>query len=366
MSERPRYRSCPPAPARAATPPRVVRAPSLQSAGPADRLCAKPHQPLRSGRSALDVPRSCPWDAAGHRRPDPQSSSAASFGLLRACPGVPLPHLLVARLPLGPPCGPLWRCRWACARRRLGGWCRRWLVHRGADGLQLGPLLVKHALERLGELFAQMKPIVDLGGLGRTCWRSAGKGTGPIPTNDRNAGIPLAPFCSVIAAPIRPPVQHPMGFPVHHNRSIRPAFAPGPLVQAPDLRRRWCREAGRTENPQPRARTADDAPFRPEGAAGIAARREGAIAQGLRQAGRPAGRWRHYLRQPLSEELPRADRSATAKAADQELPAHGERGPGPIARMARIATMHALGYQCASVHSYHDLLRYGTMIKRAQ
>src|SRR5262249_55513826 len=135
--------------------------------------------------------------------------------------GVQLPHLLVARLPLGLPFDPLCRCRWACRGRRLEGWCRSWLVDSGADGLKLGPMLLKHALERLREVFEQMKPIGNLGGLGSTCSRSCGKWTRPIPTNDRNAGIALEPFCYLITATIRQQVQHPMGFQIDHNRSIR-------------------------------------------------------------------------------------------------------------------------------------------------
>ena len=123
-----------------------------------------------------------------------------------------------------------------------------------------------------------MKPIGNLAGLGSACCRGGRKRARPIPADDRNARILSEPFRHMLAATIGQQVQHPMGFQVHHNRSVRAAFAPGPFVQAHHLRRGWRRGAGRPQDPQQCARTAVQAEFRTEVAPGVAASREGQIA----------------------------------------------------------------------------------------
>jgi hypothetical protein len=225
-----------------------------------------------------------------------------------------LPPLLLDVCALAPPPihqgdGPRAGHQW----ERLGG--------AGCGGLERRPLAVEERLNRLPEIFDQMKPIHHLHGMGCSTVHALGIERPPVATDDEDGRMLREPGGHALRRALGQQGKHPLILQIDQAGSIALPAPPGPRIAPKHLRGggitcRRCLPAppqGVWTGPQPQPGH--------ETRTGLSAKRHAEGEQELGKPFRPTRPRGRHSEQALGENLARARRIGTEKLAPPQLPA---------------------------------------------
>jgi hypothetical protein len=182
-------------------------------------------------------------------------------------------------------------------------------THRG--GLESRALIMQKGLDRLPQVFDQMKPIHDLGGMRGATANAVRIECTAIPTDDRNRWMLGEPLRHRVCRALRQEVQDLVIFQIDQDRAIALPASPGPLIDPQHLRGRSRRRRGLLHQPQQGGGTGVQPQPVPELCPRLPAEGQAAGTQALREPQGAAGPRRGHGGQAFRKNLAGARRLVT-------------------------------------------------------
>jgi len=219
---------------------------------------------------------------------------------------------------------------------------------------------VEDLLERFHQILEQVKPIGDLGGLGRSLARTVGLGFGPVARDDLHPRVRPQPLGQGLCLAVGQQGDRLAALEIDQPRAIRLAFAQGEIVDTQDGGGSARRDRQPAEQAQQRVPAHGDVELLAQPHASSPAQRPGQRRQACRQPCRPPGPGGGHIRQALRADLTGARRVVTEKLPYAELPRDTPSPSGQIRQRTLVAAVDTLGHPCA-LRTWHPGRRRSDM-----